>query len=299
VIVTRAGDVRPDVVSLAPGAAERPGRPPAPRPPAVCPSCGTPTEKPAGVVFTRCPNRRGCPAQRWQLLKHFVTALEIDGLGERQVAQLLRRGLVTGPADLYELTVDRLVELEGIGPTSARKLLDALAASRERPFPQVLLALGLEGVGPTTARNLAFRFRSAERLLGASAAELAETPGVGARGAATIAAELGDPVTVELVRRLTAAGLRFEQVGELPGGGRLAGRTVVLTGTLEHLTREQAALRVLEAGGRVTTSVSRQTDIVVAGEAPGAAKLERAERLGVPVVDEAHLLALLDGDGQV
>ena len=293
VIVTRAGDVRPDVVSVAPHALERPDRADPPGPPARCPSCGTPTVKPADSVFTRCPNRRGCPAQQWQVLKRFVEAMEIEGLNERRLGALLRRGLVRTPADLYALDAARLAELDGLGPVSARRLVEAIHASRARPFAQVFLALGLEGVGGVTARNLAARFGSLAALSAATAEELAETPGVGPKNAATIAAELRDPWTVEEAERLRDADLAVAGAAPATREGPLAGKTVVLTGTLPDLTREDAAARVRAAGGRVTTSVSRRTDYLIAGDGAGPGKLATAERLGVPVLDEAGLLRLL------
>ena len=167
VIVLRAGDVIPQVLSPAPHAAEAEKRAPVPRPPKRCPSCDTPTVKDEGDVFTRCPNRTGCPGQQFQLLKHFASrgAMDIEGLGEERVLQLQRAGLVRNAASLYELTGEALTELEGFGEISATRLVDAIAASRERPFGRVLFAIGLEEVGEVTGRNLAQQFRSIDALL--------------------------------------------------------------------------------------------------------------------------------------
>jgi DNA ligase (NAD+) len=296
VIVLRAGDVIPQVLSPAPHAVERPDRSPPARPPATCPSCGTPTYKPEGAVFTRCPNRGGCPGQQFQLLKHFASrgAMDIEGLGEERVLQLQRAGLVRNAGDLYRLTAAQLLELEGFGAVSAERLVAAIEASKERPFGRVLFAIGIEGVGYVTGQSLAQQFRSIDALLAASAEEIAETPGVGPIVAQLIHDQLAEPAMRELIADLRSHGLRFEQEGAPPGDGPLAGRTFVLTGTLPDLTREQATERILAAGGRVTSSVSRKTDYVVAGESPGS-KLEKAERLGVRVLDEPGLLALLDG----
>jgi DNA ligase (NAD+) len=296
VIVLRAGDVIPQVVSPAPDAVGRKGRAKPPRPPAKCPSCGTSTVKVEGEVFSRCPNRLGCPGQQWQLLKHFVSrgAMDIEGLGEERVSQLMNAGLVANPADLYGLTPERLMELEGFAEVSARNLVEAIAASRERPFARVLWALGIESVGEVNARNLAQRFRSIEALMAASPEEIAATPGVGPVVADIVAEALREDTMVELIRRLREAGLRMEEEGPPPGEGPLAGRTFVLTGTLPELTREDATRRILAAGGRVTSSVSKKTDYVVAGESPGS-KLEKAARLGVEVIDEPALLSLLGG----
>jgi DNA ligase (NAD+) len=293
VIVLRAGDVIPQVLSPAPHAVERPGRAAPPRPPERCPVCGTPTVKPEGSVFTKCPNI-ACPGRQWQLLKHFASqgAMDVDGLGEKQVAQLQEAGLVRTAADFYRLTAEQLVALDRMGETSARRLVEAIAASRERPFARVLYAIGLEEVGFITGRNLAQRFRTIDALLAATPEEIQETPGVGPIMAARIHDQLADDGMRALIADLRAQGLRFEEAGPPPGDGPLAGKAFVLTGTLPDLTREEATERITAAGGRVTSSVSKKTDYVVAGEAPGS-KLAKAERLGVPVIDEAGLLELL------
>jgi DNA ligase (NAD+) len=297
VIVLRAGDVIPQVVSPAPHAVERKGRARPPRPPKRCPVCGTPTVKPEGSVFTKCPNIV-CPGRQWQLLKHFATqgAMDIEGLGEKQAALLQQAGLVTTAADYYRLTPDQLMELEGVGEISARRLVDAIQASRDRPFGRVLFAIGLEEVGFVTGRNLARQFRTIDALLGATAEQIQETPGVGPIVARRIHDQLADPQMRALIEDLRAQGIRFEEDGPPHGEGPLSGKTFVLTGTLPDLTREQATERITRAGGRVTSSVSKKTDYVVAGDAPGASKFQKAERLGVPIVDEAGLLALLEGD---
>ena len=295
VIVTRAGDVIPQVISPAPHEAERSDRSPPPEPPAKCPSCGTATEKREGEVFTRCPNRM-CPARRWQLLKHFATegAMDIEGLGEKQVDVLMREGLVETVGDFYRLTPEQLVRIDRMGETSANRLVERIAASKERPFGRVLFGIGIEGVGGITGRNLAQRFRSIDALTDASPEEIAETPGIGPKVAQLIHEQFRDPDMIELVRDLKGLGLRLESEGAPPGEGVLSGRTLVLTGTLPTLTREEATERILAAGGRVTSSVSKKTDYVVAGESPGS-KLEKAERLGVAVLDEDGLLAVLAG----
>jgi DNA ligase (NAD+) len=294
VIVLRAGDVIPQVVSPAPHAVGRKGRARRPRPPKRCPVCGTPTVKPEGSVFTKCPNLV-CPGRQWQLLKHFASrgAMDVDGLGEERVAQLRDAGLVTTAADFYTLTVERLEGLERMGETSARRLVDAIAASRERPFARVLFAIGLEEVGYVTGRSLAQRFRTVDALLAASAEDIEATPGVGPIMAARIHDQLADARMRALIEALRAAGLKLEEDGPPPGEGPLSGKAIVLTGTLPDLTREQATERITAAGGRVTSSVSKKTDYVVAGDAPGT-KLEKAERLGVAVLDEAGLLGLLE-----
>jgi DNA ligase (NAD+) len=297
VIVMRAGEVIPQVVSPAPDALKRRGRKPLPKPPRNCPVCRTATVKREGEVFTRCPNR-DCPGRQWQLLTHFAAkgAMDIEGLGDERVSQLMREGLVRNAADIYELTSEQLTALEGFGELSASNLLNAIDATRERPFSRVLYALGIESVGAVNARNLAQRFRSIDALMEASAEDIAQTPGIGPVVAQIVHEALQDPATRELVERLRAAGLKLEMEGAAPGEGPLADKTLVLTGTLPTLTREEATERILAAGGRVTSSVSKNTDYLVAGESPGS-KLERAQRLGAEVIDEEGLVTLLDSQG--
>jgi DNA ligase (NAD+) len=294
VIVVRAGDVIPQVVSPAPHVVEKPDRPPQEHPPARCPFCGTKTIKPQDSVFTKCPNL-ACPGRARQLLKHFVSrgAMDIEGLGEKQVALLQERGLVRTAADFYRLQEAQLLELEGFGELSAMNLLAAIEASKQRPFARVLFALGIEEVGEVTGRNLAQRFRDIDALLGASAEEIAETPGIGEKMASSIRAQLDSESMVKLIADLRELGLCFREEGAPPSEGPLAGKTLVLTGSLPEWSREAATERVMAAGGRVMGSVSKKTDYVVAGESPGS-KLEKAERLGVPVLDEAGLRRLLE-----
>ncbi|MBA3327558.1 MAG: NAD-dependent DNA ligase LigA [Solirubrobacterales bacterium] len=295
VIVLRAGDVIPQVLSPAPHAVERSDRSSPPSPPERCPSCDTPTVKPAEGVFTKCPNRL-CQGRQWQLLKHFVSrgAMDIDGLGEKQVAVLAHHGLVRTAADFYRLTAEQLTELEGYGEISATRTVQSIAASRERPFGRLLFAIGLEEVGSVTGRNLAERFRTIDALLAAGAEEIEQTSGVGPKMAGRIREQLADEGMRELVADLRAVGVRMALEGPPPGEGPLAGTTFVLTGALPTFSREEATERIGAAGGRVTSSVSKKTDYLVAGDSPGT-KLEKAERLGVTVLDEAGLLELLGG----
>jgi DNA ligase (NAD+) len=293
VIVLRAGDVIPQVVSPAPHVVERKGRPRRPKPPKKCPFCGTPTVKAEGAVFTKCPNPV-CPGRAWQLLKHFVSrgAMDIDGLGEKQVAMLQERGLVRTAGDFYRLSEQQLVELEGFGELSAHNLLAALERSKERPFARVLFALGIEEVGEVTGRNLAQRFRDVETLMAATPEQIAETAGVGEKMAALISEQLADGRMRALIADLKELGLQFSELGPAPSEGPLNGKTLVLTGTLPEWSREQATERIMGAGGRVTGSISKKTDYLVAGESAGS-KLAKAERLEVPVLDEAALRELL------
>ncbi len=294
VVVMRAGDVIPQVVS--PLIQRRPKRTRRVKPPQKCPVCGTPAVKPDDAVFTICPNRTGCPGQSFQHVKHFVSkgAMDIDGLGEKQAMRFLQEGLIADVADIYELNQEQLVGLEGFGELSARNLLVAIDASRSRPFKRLLYALGLPGVGYVTAEALADHFGSIDALHEADPEQIEEVEGVGPIMAVQIAESLADEPTWQLVEKLREKGLRLEQdpSERRAEGGPLKGKTLVLTGTLSGLTREEAAVLIKAAGGKVVNSVSKKTDYVVAGENPGS-KLAKAEKLEVEILDEAGLRTLL------
>ncbi len=294
VVVMRAGDVIPQVVSPKLPRKHKSAR--KPRPPKECPSCGTPTVKREGSVWTICPNRTGCPGQSFQHVKHFVSkgAMDIEGLGEKQAYVFLENGLIADVADIYDLTEERLVELDRFGETSARNLVASIEGSRARPFKRVLYALGLPGVGYVTAEALADHFGSIDELHEADPEKIEEVEGVGPVMAEQIAESLGDDATWELVEKLKQKGLRLEAdaAERRRTGGPLEGKTVVLTGTLPVLTREEAAALVKSAGGKVTNSVSKKTDYVVAGESPGS-KLAKAEKYETEILDEAGLRALV------
>jgi DNA ligase (NAD+) len=297
VVVTRAGDVIPQVIS--PLVQKREGkRLRRARPPKKCPACGTPTIKPDDAVFTICPNRRGCPGQTFQQVKHFVSkgTMDIEGLGEKQALRFLEEGLIRDPADIYDLTAEQLMELEGFGEVSARNLIGAIDASRNRPFPLVLFALGLPGVGYVTAQALAEHFGSIDALMDADTEAIEEVEGVGPILAEQIREELSEEPTQDLIRRLRERGLRFELAEEdrRVAGGPLDEKTLVITGTLPDLSRDQASQMIKRAGGKVTNSVSKKTDYVVAGDNPGT-KLAKAEELGTEIVDEDGLRKLLGG----
>ncbi len=296
VVVMRAGDVIPQVVS--PKLPRQNPRARKPKPPKRCPACKTETVKPEGAVFTICPNRAGCPGQSFQHVKHFVSkgAMDIEGLGEKQALTFLERGVIADVADIYDLEAERLVELDRFAETSAANLVAAIDASRRRPFKRVLYALGLPGVGYVTAEALADHFGSIDALHEADPERIEEVEGVGPIMAVQIAESLADEPTWALIEKLRAKGLRLEadESERRASGGPLEGKTVVLTGTLPELTREQAAAMVKAAGGKVTNSVSKKTDYVVAGESPGS-KLAKAEKFGTEVLDEAGLKALVGG----
>jgi DNA ligase (NAD+) len=293
VIVMRAGDVIPQVISPTAKAQRAKDRRPVPEPPERCPACGTPTVKPDDGVWTVCPNRTGCPGQVFQAVKHFVGAMDIDGLGEENVRRFLSEGLIENFADLYDLTVDRLTALDGFGEVSASNLVRSIEESKRQPFHLVLYALGIKGIGFVNARNLARRFRSMDALLAASESELTDVEGMGAVMARTVHETLSEERTRSLIERLRGYGLQMEEEGAAPPAeGPLVGKTLVLTGTLPNLTREEATRRIETAGGKVTGSVSKKTDYLVAGEDPGS-KYTKAQELGTEILDEDGLLTLL------
>jgi DNA ligase (NAD+) len=296
VVVMRAGDVIPQVVS--PITQRRPKGTRKPKPPKKCPACGTETVKPEDSVFTICPNRTGCPGQSFQAVKHFVSkgAMDIDGMGEKQALRFLQEGLIADVADIYDLSETRLVELDRFGETSARNLVASIEASRQRPFKRVLYALGLPGVGYVTAEALADHFGSIDALHEADPEAIEEVEGVGPIMAVQISESITDDATWALVEKLREKGLRLEAdpSERRREDGPLKGKTVVLTGTLPELTRDEAAAMVKSAGGKVTSSVSKKTDYVVAGDNPGS-KLAKAEKFGTEILDEASLRELVGG----
>jgi DNA ligase (NAD+) len=219
--------------------------------------------------------------------------MDIDGLGEENVRRFLSEHLIADAADLYVLTTDQLSELEGFGEVSANNLVQSISASKEQPFERVLYGLGIPGVGYVNARNLARHLRSMDALMEATEDQLVEVEGIGPVMARTIEETLAEDRTRELVRRFEEHGLRMEEEGPAaPAEGPLVGKTLVLTGTLPNLSREDATERIEAAGGKVTGSVSKKTDYVVAGADPGS-KLTKAQDLGTDILDEDGLLALL------
>ena len=292
VLIERAGDVIPYVVQVV--AARRPPGTEPFRFPARCPACGGRTSRPEGEAYWRCANS-ACPAQLKERLRHFGSrgAMDIEHLGEGVIEQLVDKGLVKDFAALYTLDVDTVAGLERFAAKSAANLVAAIAASRERGLARLLGALGIRLVGERVAQLLAGRFGSLERIAAAAEGELAETHGVGPEIARSVGAFFGDAANRRLVERLQAAGV-VTTAPEAPRAPQvLAGKTLVLTGALPGLSREAARELIERHGGRVVAAVSRKTDYVVVGEAPGG-KAEDARRLGVTMLDEAGLLALLD-----
>ena len=291
VLVKRAGEVIPQVVG--PLVERRTGEEKPYAPPERCPGCGTPVERPAGEVMVYCPNG-SCPERIYWSLVHFASrgAMDIRGLGERTAAQLLRSGLVRDVADLYALRAQDLLALDGFAEVSARNLIAAIAASRERPLSTLLFALGIRHVGSHAAQILARRFGSMAALLEASEAELAAIHGIGEVTAAAVAHYLAEPSNRRLIERLREAGVNMVEPVERAEHRPLEGKTFVITGT-HSVSRKELTELIERHGGRVAGSVSRSTDYLVVGRDAGS-KLDRARELGVATIDEAGLRAMLD-----
>jgi len=293
VIVQRAGDVIPQIVG--PAGPHRKGTKPF-HMPKKCPLCGTEIVKPEGEVMHRCPNR-ACPSRGLETLINWVEGpADIEGVGEQTVRLLWEKGLVRSLPDLYRLTKDQLLELEGFAEISATAAIDAIQASKDVPFSRVLLGLNIPKLGWVLAQSLARHFGNVDRLLAASQEEVEEVDGFGPDRAEIIVEWFEDEQNRALVEELRSLGLRFE-LGEedKPKEGPLTGKTYVITGTLERWSREQAAAALEAAGAKVTNSVSAKTTALVVGEDPGASKVTKAEKAGVEQIDEAALERLLAG----
>ncbi len=293
VIVQRAGDVIPQVVGPVLPRTKRT------RPfkmPANCPLCDVEIVKPEGEAMHRCPNRR-CPSRGLETLIHWVgPAMDIEGVGEQLVRRLWAEGLVTSIPALYRLTKEQLMDLDGYGEISATNAIASIEQSKQQPFRRVLFGLNIPMVGWVTAQNLARHFGSAERLTGAPQEEIEEVDGIGSEKAEAIAEWFADDENVALVGELRQLGLRLESGEEdRPPEGPLTGQTYVITGTLERWSRDQAQAELEARGAKVTNSVSKKTSGLVVGEEPGNSKLSKAQREGVPLLDEAALIELLAG----
>lgn len=292
VIVHRAGDVIPQVVK--PVTEERDGTQEVYHLPATCPSCGTPLVRPEGEAMSRCPNME-CPAQRFRWVEHFVSepAMDIRGIGERLAQQFLDAGLIRDPADLYELTADQLLELPGFKDKSVSNILRSIQNSRNRPINRVLFALGIRYVGEQTAELLTDAFGDLDAILDADEAKLEAVDGVGHKTAESIVSWARQPANRAFAQRLKSAGVTWTQTGRDTPQGPLVGVTMLLTGSLQALSRGQAEARLREMGARIAAGMSKSVDHLVVGADPGS-KLERAKKLGTPVHDEEWLLRLLD-----
>ena len=261
--------------------------------PAQCPLCGADVVKPEGEVMHRCPNR-ACPSRGLETLINWVSAaLDIEGVGEQFVRRLWEEGLLRSMPDLYRLSAERLAQLEGYGEVSAAKAVEAIAQSKGQPFARVLFGLNIPDVGWVTARSLARHFGSVDRLLAASRDEIEQVEGIGPDRAASIADWFADEGNRALVGELRELGLRFEAGDEeRPVEGPLSGHAYVITGTLVGFRREEAKAALEALGAKVSDSVSKKTTGVIVGENPGS-KAEKAQKLGVPLLTEDDLKALL------
>ena len=289
VLVERAGEVIPHVLSVVKHGTEEVEF----QMPSKCPVCGTRIHKDEDQVAYRCVNV-SCPARRRESILHFAGrhAMNIDGLGEKIVVQLLDRELVKNVADLYKLDLRTVAGLDRMAEKSAQNLLDEVEASKKAPLPRLIYALGIDFVGERTAQLLAAHFGSMEKLANASLEGLMEVNEVGPRVAQGVADFFSEPVNKKLIERLRAAGVNMKEERSEPKGTKFAGKTFVFTGTLANRTREAAEAIVVSQGGKVASSVSKKTSYVVVGSDPGS-KFDKAKALGVPILDEAGFEKLL------
>jgi DNA ligase (NAD+) len=293
VIVRRAGDVIPEIVG--PVLSKRPKNARPWRMPKRCPSCRTELVRREGEADWRCPNKAGCPDQSVEWLFHFAGrgAMDVEGLGYMTVMSLLKRGLIQDPADTYFLTADDLAQLEGFAEKSVENLLRAIEASKDRPLWRLLVGLNIRHVGSHVAQVLADAFRSIDTLAATSEDEIDAVPEIGPTVAAAVRAWFDDEENIALIEKLRKGGVRLEDDAPIDAGPKpLEGTTIVLTGGLDTLSRDEAARLAQQAGARVSSSVSRKTDFVVAGENPGS-KYDQAVKLGIEVVDEPEFLRRL------
>jgi len=297
VIVRRAGDVIPQIVGPVVSKRKRRSKPWAF--PTACPSCGTPLVRPEGEAYRRCPNTRGCPSQNIEWLSSFASrgAMDIEHLGYKTVIVLLDRGWVQDPADVYSLTAEQLAELPGFKDKSISNLLSAIEGSKDRPIWRLLVALNIRHVGWHVAQVLARALPSIDLLQAASVEELNAVEEIGPEIAQSVFDWFHDERNRALLAKLAAAGLRVEdEPAPPPPEGPLSGTTIVLTGGLSSMSRDEAGRAAEEAGARVASGVSKKTDFVVAGENPGS-KHDRAVALGVEVIDEAEFLRRIGRSG--
>lgn len=292
VVVQKAGDIIPEVVS--PIESLRTGKEIAFKMPSICPECGTKLVKERqDEKVWRCPNN-ACPARVSNLLKHFASkgALDIDGMGEKNVQLLLEKQLVNTPADMYQLKKQDLLELDRFAEKSANNLIESIAAKRTPPLHRFLYGLGIRHVGTQTAVDLANNFLSLESIASASYDELLGVDGVGMIVAESIIAWFADPTNQQLLESFKQQGVWPEVVAS--SSGRLNGKTFVVTGSLDSMGRDEAAERIRSLGGTFQSSVGKGTDYLVAGNNVGTSKLEKAQKLGVEIIDEAKLASMLD-----
>jgi DNA ligase (NAD+) len=293
VMIQRAGDVIPEVVKVV--ADVRTGKEKKFKLPEKCPVCGTKAERKEGEAVTRCPNRSGCPAQLKERIRHFafIDAMNIDGLGEKIVEQLVDADLVKRYGDLFRLTQEDILKLEGFGEKSSQNLIDAIHEAKSRELYRLVFGLGIRHVGERTAKTLANHFGSLDRIMDASVEELENVHEIGPEVAKSVHHYFSDKQSRKEVEDLLPFLKIKAPAKSASGGGLFAGKTFVLTGTLPSLGRSDATRMIEEHGGRVSSSVSKKTNFVVAGEEAGS-KLDKARELGVPVIDETELLRMLN-----
>jgi DNA ligase (NAD+) len=293
VIVRKAGDVIPEVLS--PVLAERPEGLPVWDFPTACPGCQQPLVRPEGEAHTFCVNP-ACPAQRQARIEHFASrgGMDIEGMGESRVALFLERGLISDVGDLYSIDWDRVAELEGFGQLSIDNLRAAIEESKQRPLSSLLVALGIRHLGPAGADLLAASYADIDALMAATEEEMAAIDGVGPAIAHSVARYFASPEAAQLLEKFRVAGLNLEgaPVSELPQV--LDGMSIVVSGTLDGFSRDGATSAIKARGGKSPGSVSKKTTAVVVGAEPGASKVAKAEELGVPIIDEASFVALLE-----
>ena len=290
VVVQKAGEIIPEIVSVV--REKRPEGTTAYHLPETCPVCGAPVERDPDGAAIRCTGAE-CPAQLLRNLIHFASrdAMDIDGVGPAVMRQLIESGLVSNPADLYDLRAEQLADLERMGTKSAQNAVDAIAKSKENDLWRLIFALGIRQVGAKAAKILAAHFGSMEALRRAAAEELTQIDDVGAVTADYIIRWMSSDQAADLLERLKAAGVNMESRQKLVDR-RFAGMTFVLTGALSHFTREEAGEMIEQRGGKASASVSKKTTYVVAGENAGS-KLKKAQELNIPVLSEEEFLALL------
>lgn len=291
VVVRRAGDVIPEIVRVLldrriPNAV-------AVSPPLRCPVCESPVIRTEGEAVTRCSGGFHCPAQRKESIRHFASrrAMDIEGLGPKVIEQLVDAGRVLSAADLYDLDMASLTSLDRIGEKSAANLLKALQKSKRTTLPRFLHALGISGVGEASALSVATHFRSLDALMAAGTDEIVAVPDIGPVMGQNITSFFSDAENRKIIARLLAAGIQFDEVPKPQKQGALAGKVFVITGTLDGMSREEAADRIRAKGGNVTSSVSKKTDFLLAGAAAGT-KLQKAEMLSVPILDQKTFIEM-------
>jgi DNA ligase (NAD+) len=292
VIIQKAGDIIPEVVeaviSLRDGSEKRFVMPD------KCPDCNTKLEKPINEAVWRCVNNN-CPTRTWRHIEHFASkqALDIDGLGEKNVKALLEAGLIRDAADLYSLDEAQLLKLDRFAELSAKNLISAIREKRNPPLSKFIFALGIRHVGVQTASDLANYFRNLDNILQATTEELSSVDGIGVVVAESISAWASELLNQELVEKFNKNKVVIQEV-RLPAVGNLSGKSFVITGSLESMGREAAADKIRERGGTFQSAVSKNTTYLVAGEAIGESKQKKADKFGTEIIDEQTFLKLLD-----